>query len=153
MSHQQELDLAAAHRHFSVTCFNAAWDLIDHPDRGASDDEQLLLRAMASLWHWTQREDRTEANLAIGHWLVSRAYALLGQAENARRHASKSLDHCGGSGPFYSGYAYEALARAESLGGNPALKAGYLERARRLAGEVTDPRERDLLLADLAGLG
>ena len=44
-----------AHRHFSASCFNLAWELIEKPDRTAEDDEQMVRLAQASLWHWTQR--------------------------------------------------------------------------------------------------
>ncbi|MBL8850512.1 MAG: hypothetical protein JNG89_12600, partial [Planctomycetaceae bacterium] len=52
-----ESDRAAAHRQFSGECFNRTWELIDKQDRTPADDEQMLLRSLASLWHWTQRAD------------------------------------------------------------------------------------------------
>lgn len=93
MSHEDpsSFDAAAAHRRFSTECFNRAWELIEKPERTRDDDEAMVLRAMASLWHWTQRPDCTEQNLAIGHWQVSRVYALAGHGEAAMHHAQRSL--------------------------------------------------------------
>jgi hypothetical protein len=59
--------------------------------------------------------------------------------------------------PFYVGYAYEALARAELVAGNRAeLVAGnrakmeeYLAAARRVSESMVDPEAKQMLLADL----
>ena len=47
----------------------------------------MLRLSLATTWHWTQRPDCTSTNLSIGYWQTARIYALLGQAENARRYA------------------------------------------------------------------
>jgi hypothetical protein len=78
MADDADFDADQAHRHFSASCFNLAWELIDKPDRTAEDDEQMVRLAQASLWHWTQRSDCTDKNLSIGYWQVSRVCALLG---------------------------------------------------------------------------
>ncbi|WP_395741367.1 hypothetical protein [Prosthecobacter sp.] len=72
-------DSASLHRAFSADCFNRTWQLLEKPDRTAEDDEQMLLLAMASLWHWTQREDCTLRHRSIGYWQVSRVYAVRGK--------------------------------------------------------------------------
>jgi len=149
-----EFDLQAAHRHFAAAGFNRAWDLIDRPQRSAAEDEQMLLLCLASLWHWTQREDCTAENLSVGYWQAARIYALLGQAENARSFALRSLAASQGEGvaPFYLGYAYEALARAEAVAGNRAQAAEYLAEARRAAERMTDAEAQKMLLDDLDGV-
>src|SRR5688572_27636463 len=106
------LDLSLAHRHFAADCFNRTWTLFEKADRSDDETEAMVLCALASLWHWTQRADRTDRNLSIGHWQVSRAYALAGQGENALRHALRSLAFAEGSPPFYVGSAHEAATRA-----------------------------------------
>lgn len=32
----------------------------------------MLLSAMASVWHWMNREDHTHSNLSVGYWQISR---------------------------------------------------------------------------------
>ena len=86
MTKQPEIDVAAAHKYFSAYCFNAAWGLIDNKNRTHQDDEEMTRLCQASIWHWTQREDCTDKNLSIGYWQASRVYALLGQADDARRY-------------------------------------------------------------------
>jgi len=145
----EELDLPAAHRYFSVVCFNRAWDLIDKPARTADEDEEMLRLGMASLWHWSQRADCTPTNLSIGLWQVSRIFALLGQAHNALSYARRCLEISQAIEPVYLGYAYEALARAEAIAGNRAESEGYLAEARRAAERVMEEEERTQLLEDL----
>jgi hypothetical protein len=146
-------DVAAAHRYFAVECFNQTWNLIDKPARTADDDEAMILTALASLWHWTQRADCTPQNLSVGHWQASRAFALAGQGANARRHAERSLHFAAGCPPFYVGYAHEALARAARLIGDRAAADEHLQKARICAAAVTDLTERKMLADDLATIG
>ena len=143
-------DVAAAHKFFAAECFNRTWDLIDLPTRSAEDDERMLLAAMASLWHWTQRPDATARELSIGCWLVSRVHALLGQAANAADFGERCLRHSEGLAPFYVGYAHEALARAARVAGDEARVKHHLNEARRCAEMVTDKAERETLKKDLA---
>jgi len=152
MPDKPEFDLQAAHRFFAAECFNRAWDLIDKPDRTPDEDEQMIRLSLASTWHWTQREDCTPTNLSVGYWQTARIYALLGQAGNARRYGQLCLAASQGEDilPFYLGYAYEALARAESVVGNAEQRDAYLAAAREMAGRMPDPDAREALLADLA---
>jgi len=155
MNETPGFDLDKAHRYFSAECFNRAWDLIDKPSRTPEEDRQMLQLGLASLWHWSQRPDHTPINLSVGHWQVSRIYSLLGMADEARRYAGLSLQYAqdGGDFPFYLAYAYEALARAESVGGDKARMMEYLQQARALSDRVPDPDDKKQLLADLASIG
>ena len=154
MPDKPEFDLQAAHRFFAAECFNRAWDLIDKPDRTPDEDEQMIRLSLASTWHWTQREDCTPTNLSVGYWQTARIYALLGQASNARRYGQLCLAASQGEDilPFYLGYAYEALARAESVSGHADKVAEYLALAREAAARVPDPEARSALLADLESI-
>jgi hypothetical protein len=154
MSGKPEFDLQAAHRHFAAACFNGVWDLLDLPSRTAEQDQQMTHMALASLWHWTQRTDCTDSNLSVGYWQVSRVYAVMGLAEEARRYGELCLAISRKPGvlPFYLGYAYEALARAERVAGNAAMAEQYLAEARRIADELPDAEAKKLLLADLERL-
>lgn len=146
---QASVDWSNAHRFFSASCFNAAWDLIDKKERTPEEDEQMIELALASIYHWKQRPDCTGQNLAVGYWQAARVYALAGQVDNARRCGQLSLEHSQGTPPFYTGFAYEALARAEMVAGNPAKTQEYLQLAYSFAGQVSDPEEKQMLEADL----
>lgn len=148
-----DVALPDAHRYFAAHCFNTAWSILEREGRTPEDDEQMIHTAHASLWHWTQRADATTRNLAIGYWQLARIYATTGRAGEARRYAARCLAYSQDAGPFYLGYAHEALARAELLAGEHERARAHLEQAAAQAALVADPDERAQLLADLAALG
>jgi hypothetical protein len=152
MSKKPEFDVAAAHKYFAADCFNSTWDLLDKQDRTPEDDEQMIRLTMASAYHWTQREDCTSTSMSGAYWQISRVYAVLGQADNARRYGQLCLEVSQDVEPFYLGYAYEALARAESVAGNSEKRDAYLAKARETAAKVEDEDTRGWLIADLDGI-
>lgn len=141
-------DEAQAHRFFSAECFNRAWTLIEKPSRSPEEDEQMLLLSQASLWHWSQRADCTPRNLSISYWQLSRVYALLRRLDEALRCGGVCLSHRQNEAPFYLGYAHEVLPRAAMLSGDGQRMNRHLNEARRLADQVTDADERDMLAKD-----
>jgi len=154
MTNEPNFDLDAADQYFSAACFNAAWELLDRPSRSAEEDERMIRLALSSHWHWSQREDCEPTNVSIAHWQTSRIYAVLGQAQNARRYAQLCLavSQVGDVAPLYVGYAYEALARAEMVGGNHEKMEQYLGEALRIVDTVPDPEAKRWLLDDLSSL-
>lgn len=155
MATEADFDLTAAHKYFSAYCFNQVWALMDKPQRTPAEDQEMVELCLASLWHWSQREDCTPTHLSIGYWQASRVYALLSQADNAMRYAQMCLtvSHASDVLPFYLGYAYEAMARASMVAKDRGKADEYLAKARRVAAAVPDPEERDQLLEDLESLG
>jgi len=148
---QVEFDIEAAHQFFSAQCFNAAWDLMEKSQRTTEEDEQMLRLSLASHWHWTQRNDYTAKTQSIAHWQTARIYALLGQADNARRYAQLCLQASQNQGvaPLYLAYAYEALARAEAVAGNKQEMILYLDEAHQVARKITESNSKQQLFDDL----
>jgi len=151
MSNPPEFDLQAAHRYFAIECFNQAWELIDKSNRTPEEDEQMLRLSLASHYHWTQRDDYSATSKSTAYWQTSRIYALLGQGEAARRYGQLCLEASQEQGvaPFFLGYAYEALARAEAITGDREKMEAYLSEAHKAAEQVSEPDDRKVLLDDL----
>lgn len=147
-------EMQTAHKHFSVSCFNQAWDLIDKTARTTDEDEEMLRLSLASTWHWSQREDCEASNLSVAYWQTSRIHAILGRPDEARRYALRALESAEpeGTDPFYLAYAYEALARAELLAGRKEEMEKALEMAHRTAERIEDPDSQAILLDDLASI-
>jgi hypothetical protein len=78
MCHEARIDMAAAHKYVSVECFNRTWTLIEKPVRTERDNHEMMLGAVTSLWHWSQRSDCTRKNLSIGNRQASHANCLIG---------------------------------------------------------------------------
>ncbi len=152
MANSSAFDNNQAHKHFSASCYNMAWDLIERSDRTPEDDEQMVHLAHASLWHWTQRPDCIDKNLSIGYWQISRVSLLVGDAVNARKYANQCLAKTPEDEPFCLAYAYEALSRAESLADNRTKAKEHLAEAWHNAERVTDDEEKQLLVNDLRTL-
>ncbi len=148
----QSIDLQAAHRHFAPFCFNKTWEYIDMTERSEEENLAMLLTSFASFWHWTQRKDCKPVNLAVGYWQISRVYSSMGEAENARKYAQLCLNNSGNLAPFYMGEAFEAMARAEKVAGNPEKMQFYLKQAELMAVKITDEEEKQILLRDLKTL-
>jgi hypothetical protein len=151
MAKKPDFDLAAAHKYFSAKCFNNAWDLMEKQNRASQEDEEMVRLSLASHWHWTQREDYKNKEMSIAHWQTSRIYAILGQADNARRYGQLCLEASQGQDlpPFCLGYAYEALARAESVAGNSDKMEEHLREAQEVAEKMSDPDVKKQFLEDL----
>src|SRR5512134_108903 len=131
MADTPNFDIQQAHKYFSADCFNKTWDNIDKDgNRSIEESMEMLHTAIASLWHWTQREDVTSKNLSIGYWQVSRVYCLIKQPNNARRYGLLALQYAKELSPFFKGYAYETLARAEMIANSRVIMMVYLEKAR-----------------------
>lgn len=140
-------------RRLAAALFNRAWQLMDTPDRGPAEDDEMLHVAHASRYHWGVVGE--PVNRARGEWQCSRVYAVLGRAEPALHHARRCLELSEEHrlGPFDLGCAHEALARAYRVAGRRDDEAHELRLALAAADQVDDVEDREILLADLASLG
>jgi hypothetical protein len=143
-------DIHEAHKYFSVAYFNKTWDYIDQDgERSIEENMSMLHTAIASLWHWSQREDVQPEQLSIGYWQVSRVYNLIQQPHNAKMYGMLSLKYAQDLKPFYKGYAYETLARAEMLIRNRFIMNVHLDKARAMLEQIEDAEEKQALSKDL----
>jgi hypothetical protein len=152
MAKKPDFEIKAAHAYFSAYCFNRAWDLIEKTDRTAEEDRMMFALNQASIFHWQQRPDCGDKQLAIGYWQASRIQALLGNALEAKRYAEVCLGYSEALEPFHLGYAYEALCRAAIIAAKKAAAQRFLKRAEDLAAQVKDKHDREYLGGDLATL-
>lgn len=136
----------------AVALFNDAWRLLDLPERTSAEDYDLIHCTHASRWHWGRAGGPQE--WAVGEWLCSRAYAVLGRAEPALVHAQRCVDLCAEHAldGFVVASAHEALARAHAVAGD--LDAARIERdiAAGLAAALDDLEDRAVVEGDLASL-
>lgn len=143
-------DIQEAHKYFSAECFNRTWDYIDKGGKRSNEENLSMLHtAIASLWHWSQREDVRPEQLSVGYWQVSRVYNLIDQPHNAKTYGMLALKYAQGLKPFYKGYAYETLARAEMILNSRFIMNVHLEKAREALEQIEDEEEKQLLLKDL----
>ena len=144
-------DATQAHVYFASSCFNATWNLI-RKQRTSEEERTMLDLAHASFWHWGQRSDCSKRNRSIGYWLLARVHALAGDAKRARQYGELSLTTADEVEPFYRGFAYEALARAEMVARNWARMKKHLQTAETLAKEIKEVDDAAWLRENLADI-
>lgn len=81
--------------------------------------------------------------MSIAYWQTSRIYSILGHASNAKRYAELCLGASQGDEipPFFLGYAYEALARAEMVAGSQEMVDKYLQEAHQIVAALKDEKK------------
>lgn len=150
VSDPSDEDLAAWRRTLAPRAFNDAWRLLDKGSLSREEEEEMLAATLTQRYHWYEVGSRR--NQAIADWQVSRVAAVLGYAELSQRFGERSLalarEH--DLGPFVTGFAHEAIARAAACVDDVGTFTEHLEAARALLTEVEDPGERETLEADLA---
>jgi hypothetical protein len=138
------------HRQFAVDLFNTTWDLMDKPVRTKEEDDEMVHGAHASRYHWGKVG--APVNLARGEWQIARVYTILNRTEPAYYHALRSLEIClaNNIGDFDLAYAYEALARVNSLKNKIIEYNHYLKHAREAGEAIQEQGDRDHFFKDLA---
>jgi hypothetical protein len=139
-------------RKLAIRLYNTSWDLIEKPDRGPDEDDELLHRAHASRYLWGGVG--TAANRSRGEWLCSRVYTVLGRPEPALHHARRCLELVEANPADMEEWdlaaAYEAVARAHSVAGDLEEARRYVELGRQAAALVVNDKDRAPLEADFA---
>lgn len=143
-------EIARWHRTFAPLAFDDTWDLLDAATLSREEEENMLASALAQRYHWYRVG--TARNRAIADWQVSRAAAVLGYADLARRFGERSLEIAVeySLDPFVTGFAHEAIARAAATVDDVETFTEHLELARAALTEVEDDQDRETLEADLA---
>lgn len=143
------------HRAQAVALFNGVWQMLDMEHRTPAEDDQMVHAAHASRWHWSQAAELGgDQQLAVGEWQCSRVYSVLRRGEPALHHARACLALCekGPMDDWVVAAAYEALTRASVVAGDADGARTSLARARSAIAAIADPRDREVIEADLAAL-
>jgi uncharacterized protein YndB with AHSA1/START domain len=138
------------HRAQGIECNNSIWELIGKADRTADDDEEMLRRAYASVYHWQRAARRGPENEARGVYMVSKVQLLVGQPALALHYADRCIAQCAQHGlvDFDLAYAHEVRARAlHALGRQAEAEAEW---AAALAVPIADPEDKAIVDADFA---
>jgi hypothetical protein len=128
------------HGKTAASCFNMAWDYLDAKKRNEEDDRTMLNLAHSSRFHWGLVG--SPENQAVGDWQISRIYAALGQASLSLKFAKSSLETCkrdGLQGMLCT--AYEAMARAYAVSGEPERARRHIVKAREALDASSKGRE------------
>lgn len=153
MSDEERYTLEEAHREFGKRTNGQVWNLLAKPDRTAVDDEEMILNAYASHYHWLQIG--TMVNQQRGEWLIAHVYTVQGKADLALDHAERCLQiseaHRAQMADFDIAYGYEGIARAKALAGEREEAAKYREMAHSAGEAINDSEDKEIFMGDLIG--
>ena len=139
-------------RHLAVDLFNETWSLLDTDNRTAEQDERMIHAAHGSRLHWEAAG--TVENVAVGDWLCSRVYAVLGRAEPAMYHARWCLARAESEHlpDWVRAEGHEAMARAHALRDELDEARRHAAKARAICDTIDDAEDREVVLGDLSTL-
>lgn len=138
------------HRQLGIQANNSIWDLLTKDGRTPDEDEDMVCRAYASMYHWSRAARRGPEHVVRGEYMIARVQAALGRGDLALHHARRCLDGAiaAGLGDFDLAYAHEAMARALEAAGRSDEADAALAAAKAVP--VADPEDLAILEADLA---
>jgi hypothetical protein len=140
------------HRWFAVEANNSAWALAAQAERTPEQDEQMLYRAYAAAFHWSQVGTPLHAARA---WIaLAHVHSWLGQGELAQEYANRALaffqsNECA---DWDLAFAHAELAFAAAVTGNPAQHARYYLLAQEAGNSIQDPEDRQVFFDEFARL-
>ena len=153
MNEEKMFTLLDAQEKFAKSIYNQIWNLLDKKDRTPSENEDLVLSAYASLYHWKQIG--TEVNLQRGYWMVSKVYQCLGIVDQAVNWAEKSQDiterYSDDMEDFDLAYAQEGLARAYAQSGDFKRAKRHYDQAAIFGELIQDPEDKLVFDKDFQG--
>jgi hypothetical protein len=138
------------HKLLASQAFNAAWDLIDKPDRTPDEDAEMLQRAFASRWHWGFAGG--PGQWATGDWQIAHCASLLGLGQLAQMYARRAFDICEreGWGDWQRASMLEGMARAAAAAGDNAEHAKYYALAEAAVAAIEADEDREVIASQLA---
>jgi hypothetical protein len=153
MMEEKSYTLDEAHLQFAKQANGTVWGLLDKKDRSPAEDGKMLHAAHASLFHWLHAG--TALHHQRGEWLISRVHSVLGNGQEALRHAERCADLTRENADlmedFDKAFALEAVARAHAVLGNRELAAKHIKLARKAGEAVADEENRSIFVQDFEG--
>ncbi len=149
------------HRKQAVALFNHTWDLIDKGEKRTSvESNEMIHSAHASRYHWGavvnsgKYPESGPINLERGDWLISRVYSLLNMPQMALYHAKQCLDTCLQEkiGGLDLAFAYEAMARANSITKSSDEASKYIKLAEKASVKIAKEEDKKYFLSELESI-
>jgi len=149
---EEKYTLEEAHRRFAKSCNTRVWELLDKTPRTPAENEDLLLTAQASLYHWQQLG--AALNIQRGHWLLSHVCVVLHEPSGAMKHATRCIEltkaHMSEMKDFDIAYAFEAMARTYAQLGDLMNAKEYYDLALRVGHAIKDPEDKQIFMGDFS---
>jgi tetratricopeptide (TPR) repeat protein len=145
--------LEEAHQYFAKMLNGQVWELLQKTDRSKAEDELMVDAAHASGYHWLIAG--TGLHHQRAEWLIAHVYIELSLTDSALRHAAQCLEltheFTDLMQDFDRAYAYEGVARANTLAGNRDEALKYIQLAEESGQAIRNDEDRSIFLGDFNG--
>jgi hypothetical protein len=149
---EEKFSLEDAHQRFAKSCNTRAWELLGKNPRTPAENDEMLLAAQASLYHWQQIG--TALNIQRGHWLLAHTYNVLREPAGAMKHATRCIEltkaHMSEMKDFDIAYAFEGMARTYALLGDMMQAKEYYDLASRVGQSIQNPVDKEIFMGDFS---
>ncbi len=153
MSDEKKYTLEEAHLEFARKVNGRVWELLERKNRTKSEAEEMLHAAHASLFHWLHAG--TGLHHQRGEWMISRVHAVLGNGQEALRHAERCAElteeHADLMEDFDKAFSLESLARAHAVLGDREKATQHMELAKQAGDAIADEEDRNIFIQDFNG--
>lgn len=150
---QIKYTLEDANQYFAVAYNGSVWKLLEKKERTEDENEEMINLAHASLLHWSKSPKCRKVNLQRGEYMISMAYIYAKNPRQALHYAKRckkiTENNIEENEDFDLAYAYLVLAMALSLNNSKIEAEEYLNKAKKLGGDIKGEKDRDIFLADL----
>lgn len=150
MDQPEKYTLDEAQRKLAIESNRRVWELLEKEWRSLEEEDEMVLAAQASLYHWGKVGTRVQ--LQRGYWLLSHVFCVLLKPAQAVKFAQKCMQTTRANQAemkdFDLAYAYEALARAFALEGNRKLAGENYELAKQASMAIADDEDREIFMHD-----
>jgi hypothetical protein len=153
MEELKTFTLEEAHAHFAKSINGRVWELLQRTSRSQDEDDEMLHAAHACTYHW--RFAGNAVHQQRGHWLISHVHVVLRHAKEALRHAERCFEITQSNKDlmqdFDIAYAFEGIARAQSMLGDEKIAAEFYRLAQQAGNAIADDEDRSIFMGDFTG--
>lgn len=153
MARQLKYTLEDANQYFAVAYNGRIWQLLEKKERTEEENAEMINLAHASLLHWSKSSKCRKVNLQRGEYMISMAYIYTKNSKQALHYAERckkiTENNSEENEDFDLAYAYLVLAMALSLNKSKIEADEYLNKAKKLGGDIKGKKDRSIFLADL----
>jgi endonuclease/exonuclease/phosphatase (EEP) superfamily protein YafD len=150
MSEKDQFTLEEAHLTFAKSFNGKVWGLLGNADRTPTDDQEMVMAAYSSAYHW--RFVGTALHQQRAEWMLAHVHTVLGNSATALAHAQTchELTEANKSQmkDFDLAYASEGLARAHALAKNQTEAKRYKDQARQLGDKIENAEDKKIFDGD-----
>jgi len=148
-----EETLKEKHLHFAKSTNNRVWVLLDNDRRSPAEEQEMLLSAFASLYHWMNAG--TAVNTQRAYWMLSRVHQIMNKGEDALEWALKCQDiterYTNEMEDFDLAFAQEGLARTYAQLGDLKRAKIHFDQAVIFGDLIQDPEDKLVFEKDFQG--